>query len=296
MSGYQFATKNGLMGEAPFALLFAPIVAIAAAAVHSRKGYATCAILAAVVILLVGPVFPNDMAAAMGVERGYGVFMCFAGCLGMLIGAFIEKNGNQYIVMSPRRFHKTNLFGSFVTESEPDSESIAANARSGSVRRFGVIFAVFAVPAGAVLLLPIYLDSLIPKGSPEFAKPAANNPNAPDETEETGVEIPRAMFRYDEPSKEMIDLQSKTVDEVEFTYDECAKMTSEELTSNIQILSTRLEKLRGNLPPSIGGASEGGPPPETEEEEATSETEEKVTVLSLALPLEVMRQIAEQKK
>jgi hypothetical protein len=102
MSGYQFATTKGLMGEAQYALLFAPIVAIAAAAVHSRKGYATCAILAAVVILLVGPVFLKDGAAAMGVERGYGVYMCFAGCFGMLI------------------------FGSSVTESEPDSGSIDA--------------------------------------------------------------------------------------------------------------------------------------------------------------------------
>ena len=172
-----------------------------------------------------------------------------------------------------------------------------ANARSGSVRRFGVIFAVFAVLAGAVLLLPIYLDSLIPKGSPEFVKKTTNNPNAPDETEETeetGAEILKGMFSDAEPSKEMIELQSKTSDEVEFTYDAIAKMTSEELTSNITILTTRLRKLRRNLPPSIGGASAGGPPPETEEKEANSETEEKVTVLSIALPLEVMRQIAEQ--
>ena len=85
MSGYQFATTKGPMGEAQYALLFAPIVAIAAAAVHSRKGYATCAILAAGVILLVGPIFFKAGAAEMGVTRGYGVYMCFAGCLGMLI-------------------------------------------------------------------------------------------------------------------------------------------------------------------------------------------------------------------
>jgi hypothetical protein len=189
---------------------------------------------------------------------------------------------------------KQNLTSQQTLETNVKLPSRRANARSGSVRRFGVIFAVFAVLAGAVLLLPIYLDSLIPKGNPEFAKETANNPNAPDETEETGVEILKGMFRDAEPSKEMIELQSKTADEVEFTYDAITKMTSEELTSNIQILSTRLEELRGNLPPSIGGASAGGPPPETEEKEATSETEEKVTVLSLALPLEVMRQIAEQ--
>ena len=102
MSGYQFATTKGPMGEAQYALLFAPIVAIAAAAVHSRKGYATCAILAAVVILLVGPVFLKAGAAAMGVERGYGIYMCFVGCFGMLI------------------------FGSTITKPKQNSESIDA--------------------------------------------------------------------------------------------------------------------------------------------------------------------------
>jgi len=100
MSGYQFATTKGLMGEAQYALLFAPIVAIAAAAVHSMKGYVTCAILAAVVILLMGPVFLKEGAAAMGVERGYGIYMCLAGCFGMLI------------------------FGLTLTESKSGSESI----------------------------------------------------------------------------------------------------------------------------------------------------------------------------
>jgi hypothetical protein len=92
VSGYQFATAKGAMGEPQYALLFAPIVAIAAAAVHSRKGYATCSILAAVVILFVGPVFLKAGAAAMGVERGYGLYMCFAGCVGMLIfGSIVTK-------------------------------------------------------------------------------------------------------------------------------------------------------------------------------------------------------------
>jgi hypothetical protein len=191
---------------------------------------------------------------------------------------------------------KPNPTSQQALESHVKLPSRRANARSGSVRRFGVIFAVFAVLAGAVLLLPIYLDSLIPKGDPDFVKETANNPNTPEETEETGVEILKGMFSKPEPSNEMIDLKSRTADEVEFTYDAIAKMTSDELTVNIQFLSNRLQKLRQELPPSIGGASAGGPPPKTEEKEATSEPEEKVTVLSLALPLEVMRQIAKQKK
>ena len=96
MTGYQFATTKGPMGEAQYALLFAPIIAIAAAAVHSTKGYVTCAILAAVVILLMGPVFLKEGAAAMGVERGYGIYTCFGGCFGMLIfGMTLTESGSD---------------------------------------------------------------------------------------------------------------------------------------------------------------------------------------------------------
>ena len=73
-------------------------------------------------------------------------------------------------------------------------------------------------------------------------------------------------------------------------------MTPEELASNIVILSKRLVELRGSLPPSIAGASAGGPPPKKKEEKDGDAEEKVVTVLSLALPLEVMRQIAEQRK
>lgn len=170
------------------------------------------------------------------------------------------------------------------------------NSRSGSATRFGVLFAILVIGVAAIYGGRMYLDSLVPKGSDEFRKETAKNPNAPEEKEETGVEIITGIFSGPKPSKEMIELQAKTAEEVEFTYEAIENMTSEELASNIEILSTRLEELRRNLPPSIGGASAGGPPPKTEVKEETAEEDKKVTVLSLALPLEVMRQIADQRK
>jgi hypothetical protein len=141
-----------------------------------------------------------------------------------------------------------------------------------------------------------YLDSQIPKGSDGFIKETASNPSAPVEAKETGVEILTGIFSGPGPSKEMLKLQETPAGEVEFTYDAIDKMTAEELKTNIEILSSRLVELRSNLPPSIGGASAGGPPPKTEKKDDASDKDGKVTVLSLALPLEVMRQVAKQRR
>jgi len=170
------------------------------------------------------------------------------------------------------------------------------NPRSGSTTRFGVLFAILVIGVAAIYGGQIYLDAQVPKGSDEFKKVTANNPSAPTEEKETGIEIITGIFSGSKPSKEMVELKSKTADEVEFTYEAIDKMTLEELTSNIGILSKRLVELRGSLPPSIAGASAGGPPPKKKEEKDGDAEEKVVTVLSLALPLEVMRQIAEQRK
>ena len=170
------------------------------------------------------------------------------------------------------------------------------NSRAGSATRFGLLFAILVIGVVSIYGGRKYLDSQIPKGSDEFVKETASNPNAPIEEKETGVEILTGIFSGPGPSKEMLELQKTPADEVEFTYDAIDKMTAEELKANIEILSSRLLELRSNLPPSIGGASAGGPPPKTEAKDDAAEKDEKVTVLSLALPLEVMRQIAEQRK
>ncbi len=155
---------------------------------------------------------------------------------------------------------------------------------------------MLAIGVAAIYGGRIYLDAQIPKGSDDFRKETAENPSAPTEEKETGVEIITGIFSGSKPSKETVELQSKTADEVEFTYEAIVKMTPEELASNIGILSKRLVELRGSLPPSIAGASAGGPPPKKKEEKDGDAEEKVVTVLSLALPLEVMRQIAEQRK
>ena len=170
------------------------------------------------------------------------------------------------------------------------------SSRSGSATRFGILFAILMIGIASIYGGRMYLDSQIPRGSDEFSKETASNPNAPAEKQETGVEIITGIFSGPKPSKEMIELKEQSADDVEFTYDAIDKMSAEELKSNIEILTSRLEELRRNLPPSIGGASAGGPPPTTEAKDDPTDEDEKVTVLSLALPLEVMRQIAEQRK
>lgn len=170
------------------------------------------------------------------------------------------------------------------------------NLRSGSATRFGLLLAILVIGIVSIYGGQKYLDSQIPKGSDEFVKETSSNPSAPVEVNETGVEILTGIFSGPGPSKEMLELQKTPADEVEFTYDAIVKMTAEELKANIEILSSRLLELRRNLPPSIGGASAGGPPPKNETKDDAAEKDEKVTVLSLALPLEVMRQIAEQRK
>ena len=191
--------------------------------------------------------------------------------------------------------NNSNLNPTNMPRREGLSFSQRTSARSGSATRFGILFAILVIGVSSIYGGRMYLDSLVPKGSEEFTKEKSNNPDAPTEEKETGVEIIAGIFSGPKPSKEMIELKAKTAGEVEFTYDAIDKMTSEELTSNIEILEKRLAELRSNLPPSIGGASAGGPPPPTAKNEAT-EDEEKVTVLSLALPLEVMRQVAKQRK
>jgi len=82
-TGYFMATNKGPGGDPSYGLLFVPVVAIAGAAVHTKKGYVTCAILAVFATLLLGPYIKSE-AAGM-VSRGAGWFMVIGGSVGMLI-------------------------------------------------------------------------------------------------------------------------------------------------------------------------------------------------------------------
>ena len=94
-----------------------------------------------------------------------------------------------------------------------------------------------------------------------------------------------------ELSKEARSLQSKAPDAVVYTYDQIIAMSDAELDKNFSELSERLRERRKTLPKSAGGASVGGG--ETSAAGGDPEppaSDDDVTIESLALPLEVMKQ------
>lgn len=100
-----------------------------------------------------------------------------------------------------------------------------------------------------------------------------------------------------EPTKEMMELQSMSADEVAFTYEAIKKMSAEELEKNIKDVSQRLEEKRQAMPRSLAGATMGSnEQPDDPAADATPTDPEGETISGLALPLEVMRQVLETKK
>lgn len=102
-----------------------------------------------------------------------------------------------------------------------------------------------------------------------------------------------------ELTKEAKELQSKTADEVAFTYDAILAMSKEDLTANIKSLSDRLAKKRSTMPSSAAGATFGSSAqPEIDDKgtdvPATGEDAD-VSIAYLALPYEVMKQALETK-
>tara|TARA_B100001540_G_C15758650_1_gene620593 strand:+ start:693 stop:1160 length:468 start_codon:yes stop_codon:yes gene_type:complete len=87
ITGMQFATAKGPLGDASYALLGAPVLALIAALVHQRKMYGYAAVIGGVVMFLWGPVLLKDGAAEMGVSRGIGLYMCLAGLVAMIVTA-----------------------------------------------------------------------------------------------------------------------------------------------------------------------------------------------------------------
>lgn len=191
--------------------------------------------------------------------------------------------------------------------AEKKSESVEAGkelnrtttaGKSGSLRRLAIILGVFVIAACGIWGYQEYLASLVPKPDMDFVKKRAEG--LPDEEPEpSGLAVLGEILGGAEPSKEVTELQGKTAEEVVFTYDEIMNMSPEELDKNIKEVSSQLLSMRDNLPPSIGGASAGSsePPKDDGNEPPNATGEEKtVTIPSLALPLEVMKQIAEGRK
>ena len=156
--------------------------------------------------------------------------------------------------------------------------------------RMIVILSIFAILAACVWALPLYLESTMPKGNDEYARVRADGSEAEEEERQSGMEVIAEYFNGPGPSKEETELKEKKAEEVVFTYDAIAKMSPSELTKNIKEVTERLQKMRSSLPPSISGASMGGG---SEKPNADDEVE-TVSVPYLALPLEVMKQMAEK--
>ena len=89
LSGMQWATTKNAMRDPEYIMLLGPIAAVAAAFIHSKKGYGVAALLGIVAYLLFGPVLLKEGAAAMGISRGMGFYLSFVGCAGMFISGLI---------------------------------------------------------------------------------------------------------------------------------------------------------------------------------------------------------------
>lgn len=99
-----------------------------------------------------------------------------------------------------------------------------------------------------------------------------------------------------EPTKEVITLQGKSADEVAYTHSEIVAMSDADLAKNISDLRAKLQVKRSTMAPSAGGASVGGGADSLVESDtegtdtAAPAEDDGVTVVFLALPLEVMTQ------
>jgi hypothetical protein len=171
--------------------------------------------------------------------------------------------------------------------SEDDKQLVNAttNAKSGSLGRLIVILVFFGILAAGIWGGRKYLDSTVPKGDENFVKAKGDTE---DEPEATGMEVISDIFSSKE-SKEVAELKGKSADEVAFTYAAILKMSSADLDKNIQDLSKQLVEIRSTLPPSTGAGSMGAASNDSSEKKKTT------PVAFVALPLEVMKQIAGSK-
>ena len=104
ITGMEFATAKGPMGEAHYGILVTPILSLIAAVSHTKRNYMFLSIVSAAVLLLVGPIFLRDGASEIGVSRGIGLFVCMCGLIGMFIAAdFLPPDLKKSCLKNTRR-------------------------------------------------------------------------------------------------------------------------------------------------------------------------------------------------
>ena len=173
-------------------------------------------------------------------------------------------------------------------KKQPSNPDIENKTSSGMSPRFFILLGIGAILVASVWGYLRYIEASIPKGDPKFKKELANG--VEEEPVQTNMEVLAEMFSGEKLTKEVEEIKGKSADEVAFTYEAIMKMSREELTTNIKELSQRLSAKRKSLPPSLGGARVGGGGQPDD-----GADKDEVSIASLALPLEVMRQVLEKK-
>lgn len=88
ISGVEWATTKSPNGSLHrYGLFIAPLLAIIAAVIHTKRNYNFLSIASAVVLLLIGPTSLEEGAAELGVSRGIGLWVSLLGLVGMLVAA-----------------------------------------------------------------------------------------------------------------------------------------------------------------------------------------------------------------
>ncbi len=170
-------------------------------------------------------------------------------------------------------------------DTETQTENVpAAKAKKGS--RLPLILVLFALAAGGVYGMRYFLDAQIPTGDDSFVRKAQDGVEK--EEPPTGLEVIQEMFSSPEDSKVVTELKGLADKDVAFSYEQISKMSKEELEKNIADLTSKLSKARANLGASFGAGSMG---PGGQSKGETEVTE----VQSMALPLEVMREMLKSK-
>ena len=87
ISGIEWATTQSANGSHNYGVLIAPILAIVAAVIHTKRNYVFLSIASALVLLLVGPIQLKEGATELGVSRGIGLWVSLIGLAGMIVAA-----------------------------------------------------------------------------------------------------------------------------------------------------------------------------------------------------------------
>lgn len=167
-----------------------------------------------------------------------------------------------------------------------------ASPKSGIGLRLPILLVIGVFMVGGVWVYLQNLENSVPKGDPKFYKKPKESENEKKE-EQSNLEILSEMIVGKQgPSKEMEELKKAKEEDVVFTLAQIEAMDKAALEKNIAALQARLEKKRSSLPPSFAAGAFGGGDDKKEEKEEDVDT---ATIQGIALPLEVMRQLLEDK-